>query len=80
MLVIQTMLCNNQVKPVVPDGSDVVRTRGVVKTRLITPWVVVRRASGGHPRSAKGIYAKGLKTRAPKKHSSKYIVERRKKK
>jgi len=38
------------------------------------------RASGGHPRSAKGLYAKGLKTRAPKKHSSKYIVERRKKK
>ena len=38
------------------------------------------RASGGHPRSRKGLYAKGLKTRAPKKHSSKYIVERRKKK
>lgn len=37
------------------------------------------RASGGHPRSRKGLYAKGLKTRAPKKHSSKYIVERRKK-
>ncbi len=38
------------------------------------------RASGGHPRSPKGLYSKGLKTRAPKKHSSKYIVERRKKK
>ena len=37
------------------------------------------RASGGHPRSRKGIYTKGLKTRAPKKHSSKYIIERRKK-
>jgi large subunit ribosomal protein L2 len=37
------------------------------------------RSSGGHPRSRKGLYAKGLKTRAPKKHSSKYIVERRKK-
>ena len=37
------------------------------------------RASGGHPRSRKGLYAKGLKTRAPKKHSSKYIIERRKK-
>ena len=24
------------------------------------------RASGGHPRSRKGLYAKGLKTRAPK--------------
>lgn len=36
------------------------------------------RASGGHPRSRKGLYAKGLKTRSPKKHSSKYIIERRK--
>ena len=37
------------------------------------------RQSGGHPRSRTGLYAKGLKTRAPKKHSSKYIIERRKK-
>ena len=37
------------------------------------------RASGGHPRSRNGLYAKGLKTRAPKKHSTKYIVEKRKK-
>lgn len=37
------------------------------------------RASGGHPRSRKGIPAKGYKTRAPKKESSKYIIERRKK-
>ena len=37
------------------------------------------RSSGGHPRSRNGLYAKGLKTRAPKKHSSKYIIERRKK-
>ncbi|MDR2685103.1 MAG: 50S ribosomal protein L2 [Prevotellaceae bacterium] len=37
------------------------------------------RASGGHPRSRKGLLAKGKKTRAPKKHSSKYIIERRKK-
>ncbi len=37
------------------------------------------RASGGHPRSRKGLYAKGLKTRSPKKNSSKYIIERRKK-
>lgn len=37
------------------------------------------RQSGGHPRSRKGLYAKGLKTRAPKKQSSKYIIERRKK-
>jgi large subunit ribosomal protein L2 len=37
------------------------------------------RASGGHPRSRKGIPAKGYKTRAPKNRSSKYIIERRKK-
>ena len=37
------------------------------------------RQTGGHPRSRNGLYAKGLKTRAPKKHSSKYIIERRKK-
>lgn len=37
------------------------------------------RASGGHPRSRKGLLAKGYKTRAPKKASSRYIVERRKK-
>ncbi|MDR1722780.1 MAG: 50S ribosomal protein L2 [Tannerella sp.] len=37
------------------------------------------RASGGHPRSRKGLYAKGLKTRAPKKASNRYIIERRKK-
>jgi large subunit ribosomal protein L2 len=37
------------------------------------------RASGGHPRSRKGIPAKGYKTRYPKKASSKYIIERRKK-
>ena len=37
------------------------------------------RASGGHPRSRNGIPAKGYKTRAPKKESNKYIIERRKK-
>ena len=37
------------------------------------------RQSGGHPRSRNGLYAKGLKTRAPKKASTKYIIERRKK-
>jgi large subunit ribosomal protein L2 len=37
------------------------------------------RASGGHPRSRKGLLAKGYKTRSPKKPSNKYIVERRKK-
>ena len=38
------------------------------------------RASGGHPRSRKGLYAKGLKTRHPKKSSTKYIIERANKK
>ena len=37
------------------------------------------RASGGHPRSRKGLKSKGLKTRYPKKASNKHIVERRKK-
>ena len=37
------------------------------------------RQSGGHPRSRTGLYAQGLKTRSPKKHSNKYIIERRKK-
>jgi large subunit ribosomal protein L2 len=37
------------------------------------------RASGGHPRSRKGLKAKGYKTRTPKKHSNKFIIERRKK-
>ncbi len=36
-------------------------------------------ASGGQPRSRKGIPSIGYKTRRPKKHSSKYIVERKKK-
>src|SRR5690606_30243268 len=37
------------------------------------------RASGGHPRSRKGVPAKGYRTRSKSKASSKYIVERRKK-
>jgi large subunit ribosomal protein L2 len=37
------------------------------------------RASGGHPRSRKGLLAKGYKTRDPKKNSRKFILERRKK-
>ena len=57
------------------------RTRGVVKNPVDHPMGGGEgKASGGHPRSATGLYSKGLKTRAPKKHSSKYIVERRKKK
>ena len=38
------------------------------------------RASGGHPRSRKGLPAKGYKTRNPKAVSNKFIIERRKKK
>jgi large subunit ribosomal protein L2 len=37
------------------------------------------RASGGHPRSRKGLKAKGYKTRTPKKYSNRFIIERRKK-
>ena len=37
------------------------------------------RASGGHPRSRKGLPAKGFRTRSKTKASNKYIVERRKK-
>ena len=38
------------------------------------------RASGGHPRSRKGLPAKGYKTRNPKAVSNRFIIERRKKK
>lgn len=34
------------------------------------------RASGGHPRSRKGLLAKGKKTRRPKNTSNKFIIER----
>ena len=37
------------------------------------------RQSGGHPRSRKGLLAKGKKTRHPKKQTSQYIIERKKK-
>ena len=37
------------------------------------------RASGGHPRSRKGLLAKGKKTRNPKKTTSKFIISRKKK-
>jgi large subunit ribosomal protein L2 len=36
------------------------------------------KASGGHPRSRKGLYAKGKRTRNKKKHSQKLIISRRK--
>jgi large subunit ribosomal protein L2 len=37
------------------------------------------RASGGHPRSRKGLLSKGKKTRHPKKYSDNLIITRRKK-
>ena len=37
------------------------------------------RASGGHPRSRKGLPAKGYRTRNKKKHSSRLIISRKKK-
>jgi len=37
------------------------------------------KSSGGHPRSRKGIPAKGYKTRSKSKASSMYIIEKRKK-
>jgi large subunit ribosomal protein L2 len=37
------------------------------------------RASGGHPRSRKGLLAKGKKTRHPKKYSDRLIISKRKK-
>jgi large subunit ribosomal protein L2 len=56
------------------------RVRGVVMNPVDHPMGGGEgRASGGHPRSRKGIPAKGFKTRSRKKYSDKYIVERRKK-
>ena len=51
------------------------RNRGVVMNPVDHPMGGGEgRASGGHPRSRKGLYAKGLKTRSPKKNSSKLIA------
>ena len=36
------------------------------------------KSSGGHPRSRNGLYAKGQKTRTPKKYSNKMIISKRK--
>jgi large subunit ribosomal protein L2 len=56
------------------------RVRGVVMNPVDHPMGGGEgRASGGHPRSRKGLLAKGYKTRSPKKASNKYIIERRKK-
>lgn len=56
------------------------RVRGVVMNPVDHPMGGGEgRASGGHPRSRKGIPAKGFKTRNKKKYSSKLIIEKRKK-
>jgi large subunit ribosomal protein L2 len=56
------------------------RVRGVVMNPVDHPMGGGEgRASGGHPRSRKGIPAKGFKTRDKKKYSAKHIIERRKK-
>lgn len=56
------------------------RTRPVVMNPVDHPMGGGEgKASGGHPRSRKGIPAKGYRTRNKTKASNKYILERRKK-
>ena len=56
------------------------KVRGVVMNPVDHPMGGGEgRASGGHPRSRKGVLAKGYKTRSKKNTSERYIVERRKK-
>jgi large subunit ribosomal protein L2 len=53
------------------------RTRPVVMNPVDHPMGGGEgRASGGHPRSRKGLLAKGKKTRHPKQRSSKFIIQR----
>lgn len=57
------------------------RTRGVAMNPIDHPMGGGEgRASGGHPRSRKGLMAKGKKTRKKKNPSNRLIVTRRKKK
>ncbi len=56
------------------------RVRGVVMNPVDHPMGGGEgRASGGHPRSRKGLPAKGYRTRSKKKASNRYIIEKRKK-
>ena len=56
------------------------RNRGVVMNPVDHPMGGGEgRSSGGHPRSRKGLLAKGYKTRNPKKTTSKFIISRKKK-
>lgn len=57
------------------------RTRGISMNPVDHPMGGGEgKASGGHPRSRTGIYAKGQKTRSKTKASNRLIVSRRKKK
>lgn len=56
------------------------RVRGVVMNPVDHPMGGGEgKSSGGHPRSRKGLYAKGKKTRTPKKYSNNLIISRGKK-
>ncbi|MDT0295519.1 50S ribosomal protein L2 [Mesonia ostreae] len=56
------------------------RTRPVVMNPVDHPMGGGEgKSAGGHPRSRKGLPAKGFRTRSKTKSSNKYIVERRKK-
>lgn len=56
------------------------RTRGVAMNPVDHPMGGGEgRASGGHPRSRNGQYAKGLKTRSKNKYSDRLIISKRKK-
>lgn len=57
------------------------RTRGVAMNPVDHPMGGGEgRSSGGHPRSRKGLYAKGMKTRNQNKYSNRMIISRRKNK
>ena len=57
------------------------KTRGVAMNPVDHPMGGGEgKASGGHPRSRKGVPAKGFKTRKRSKDSNKYIIRRRNKK
>ena len=56
------------------------RVRGVVMNPVDHPMGGGEgKSSGGHPRSRKGLPAKGYKTRSKTKASNRFIIERRKK-
>jgi large subunit ribosomal protein L2 len=56
------------------------RTRGVAMNPVDHPMGGGEgKSSGGHPRSRKGLPAKGYKTRKKNKSSNRFIIERRKK-